>query len=471
MDNTVLSIQCTYPGASLSTLTFASYGNPSGTCPTFTKGSCDAANTSAIVTAACIGNPTCTIYPNTTTFSDPCFGTKKELRVVFTCSTGEGNAVCGVVPPPAPPSLPNFTASVEVDTGVTLGPMNVEPSIQVVSQHFLNRDSPIHDAAFATLRQLGARKVRFVPWVMYASPAVGELMPPSFPHTCGPQNWVGGQDSQPATLTCGAGGGRITSIDFASFGTPTGNCGGYATHPTCHAPNSTSVVAALCTGQESCVIPTAPGGVFGTPCAGDLWLAVQASCSGSPTLHTYWNFTAPDALLQDFWEAVDGNSSEPIPNFSTQPTWLYSPSDYNWRGNPDVPSDYTRGSAANVNTTALGEYYGRLYGYFKQGWMVDEAGVTHTRPSGPLNITLIEVFNEVDYEHGYTPELYTASFDAVVQGVRRAADPGKTISFVGLNLPNIDSGVKVAQWATYFLNTSNHAPDTRDALQYIGYHA
>jgi len=231
------------------------------------------------------------------------------------------------------------------------------------------------------------------------------------------------------------------------------------------------VVAALCTGKGSCVIPTAPGGVFGTPCAGDLWLAVQASCSGPPTLHTYWDFTAPDALLQDFWEAVDGNASEPIPNFSTQPTWLYSPTDYNWRGDPDAPRDYSRGPASSVNTTALGEYYGRLYGYFKRGWMVDEAGVTHTRPSGPLNITLIEVFNEVDYEHGYTPELYTASFDAVVQGVRAAADPGKTISFVGLNLPNIDSGAKVAAWATYFLNASNHATDARDALQYIGYHA
>jgi hypothetical protein len=157
---------------------------------------------------------------------------------------------------------------------------------------------------------------------------------------------------------------------------------------------------------------------------------------------------------------------------STQPTWIYSPNDYNWRSNPNAPSDYTRGSAANCNNTVLGEYYGRLYGYFLNGWMVDEAGNTHTRPGGPLNLSTIEIFNEVDYEHGYDVQQYTASFDAVVRGVRAAADPTHRIKFVGLSLPNIDGGAKVVEWATYFLNSSNHAPDVGgSALDYLGYHA
>ena len=408
---------------------------------------------------------------------------------------GHGS-VQGAPPPPAP-VLPNFTAAVAVDFGAALGPVRVEPSVQVVSQHLLFRDSPIHDASFATLQQLGARNVRFVPWVPYAIAGVAELMPPSFPHVCGPQNWIGGQEGIPAAIDCGPGGGKIVSIDFASYGTPGGNCGAYAVGA-CHAPNASAVVSALCVGQSSCSVPTANGGIFGTPCSGDTWLAVQATCE-TPVLHTYWNFSAPDALFTDFWEAVDGNSSEPIPNceqrhlrallppffrcglthcpsppparpVSTQPTWLYS-TDYNWRSNPDAPSDYTRGPAASVNNTLLGEYYGRLYGYFLNGFMVDEAGTTHTRPGGPLNLTTIELFNEVDYEHGYSVEQYTASFDAVVAGVRAAAGPERRIKFVGLNLPNIDSGQKVAQWASYFLNASNHAAEGGTALDYLGYHA
>jgi hypothetical protein len=88
-----------------------------------------------------------------------------------------------------------------------------------------------------------------------------------------------------------------------------------------------------------------------------------------------------------------------------------------------------------------------------------------------LNITIWEIFNEVDYEHGHTPQSYTLEFDAIVAGIRRIADPNKTISFVGMSLPNIDSQATVVAWSEYFLNASNHAAEARDALQYIGYHA
>lgn len=290
-------------------------------------------------------------------------------------------------------------------------------------------------------------------------------MPPS-QSLCAPQNWQTGSQIEPVTLDCGPGGGTIASIDFASFGQPSGNCGAYA-KSACHAARSSDVVTALCLGQASCVVPTDASAFGGAPCAGANYLAVSATCS-SKALYSYWNFSLPDAFFSDFWEAVDGDTSAPVPNFSTQPTWLYSPDDFNWPANPDEPRGYPRGPASACNNTLLGEYYGRLYGYFKTGSMVDESGVTHTRPAGPSNISIIEVFNEVDYEHGYDPVTYTAAFDAVVRGVRKHADPGKTIKFVGLNLPNIDSAATIIQWASYFLNASNHAPDTVDALDYIG---
>jgi hypothetical protein len=469
MQNTYCSFSCDDAGDVIDTIIFASYGTPSGSCPNFQTGSCNAANSTSVVEELCVGKQTCVVFPNTTTFSDPCFGTAKIFDAVLTCAKGPGSSTCGV--PPAPAEN-NFTTIVSIQDWSDITAINkVSPSIQVVTQHYLYRDSPIYDQSFKTLAMLGATNVRFVPWLTYASYGVGQLMPPTSPHLCGIQNWQGGQNNRPITLDCGFYGGVFTSIDFASFGQPTGNCGSYSTSSTCHAANSTQVVESICLGKSSCILPTAAGDLFGTPCTSNaLWLAVQATCSNKSAIHTYWNLTLPDQLFTDFWNAVDGDISEPIPNFSTQPTWLYSPTDYNWQGNPDQPADYTRGAAENCNTTLLGDYYGRLYGYFINGYFIDESGATITRPSGAAKIKQIEVFNEVDYEHGYTPQTYTKAFDAVVKGVRKYADPKETIHFVGLSLPNIDNGQTIVSWAEYFLNISNHDIEVTK-IDAIGYHA
>ena len=472
MQNTVMHASCTDAGATISAVLFASYGTPTGTCPAFTRGTCDAPTSASVVQAACVGKTECDVYPNTTSFSDPCFGTAKVLAVALACSTGAGSATCGVAPPPPPPPPPaNFSARVDVDFSRTTASVNAAPSIQVVSHHALWRTSPIHDQAFATLKQLGAQSVRFVPWVPYAQHGVGELMPPSYGGAlCGRQNWATGPQIEAETLDCGPFGGVIESVTFASFGQPTGNCGAYARSASCDAANSSAVVAALCVGKASCVVPTAAGGVFGTPCAGPNHLAVQLQCSNHSLVKAYWNMTLPDQFMSDWWDAVDGDNSFGLPNFSTQPTWLYSPTDYAWNADPAQPWDYSRGDHSNCNNSLLQDYYARLYGYFATGSMVDEGGVTHVRPGGALNIRQIEVFNEVDYEHGYDAPGYTAAFDAVVRGVR-SFDTQRKIRFVGMNLPNIDPASKVASWAAYFLNASNHDPACADALNYIGYHA
>lgn len=51
-------------------------------------------------------------------------------------------------------------------------------TLQVVVNPPLRRGSPIHDAAFRALRDLGADSVRFVPWLPYPRLAVAELEPP-----------------------------------------------------------------------------------------------------------------------------------------------------------------------------------------------------------------------------------------------------------------------------------------------------
>lgn len=57
------------------------------------------------------------------------------------------------------------------------------PTLQVVVNPMVQRGSPIHDGAFAALKDLGADFVRYVPWLPYPRLAVAELDPPSQHHT------------------------------------------------------------------------------------------------------------------------------------------------------------------------------------------------------------------------------------------------------------------------------------------------
>ncbi len=60
----------------------------------------------------------------------------------------------------------------------------------------------------------------------------------------------------------------FTSVEFASYGTPAGACGGF-TLGACHAANSVALTSAVFLGNNSGSI-TASNGVFGDPCGGTL---------------------------------------------------------------------------------------------------------------------------------------------------------------------------------------------------------
>ncbi|HEY4874014.1 MAG TPA: FUN14 domain-containing protein, partial [Puia sp.] len=53
------------------------------------------------------------------------------------------------------------------------------PTLQVVENPMLRKNSLIHDASFAALKNLGADYVRYVPWFPYTKMAVAELKPPT----------------------------------------------------------------------------------------------------------------------------------------------------------------------------------------------------------------------------------------------------------------------------------------------------
>lgn len=340
------------------------------------------------------------------------------------------------------------------------------------------RESSIHDLLFQRLTELNASYVRYVPWLPTPLLGVAELEPPSGTALCAGESVTEGAV---ATLSCGSTGGVIEEIEFASFGFHTGTCGAYSALPG-YTDLAKTVVKLRCLGQESCQV-AASNELLSSPSKSALpgaarRLVIQARCSNKTKQHTYWNFSLIDDMMLDYWTAVDGQSRPQIPNFSTPPTWLYDST--SWGYNTDcTPSNgckmggYEKGTApasAHGGLPALGDYYGRLLSWYKNGGFVDEYG-ERWESGHRLNITIWEVYNEVDYEHGHTPDSYTQDFDAIVQGIRTHADPNNTIAFAGMSLPNIDDTNTVVEWATYFLNESNHAPGARDALQYIGYHA
>ncbi|KAL9229169.1 hypothetical protein vseg_004665 [Gypsophila vaccaria] len=74
-------------GQSISSIQFASFGTPSGTCGSFFKGTCHAQDSHAIFEKACVGQQTCTVAISNMNFGgDPCPNVLKRLSVEAVCS-------------------------------------------------------------------------------------------------------------------------------------------------------------------------------------------------------------------------------------------------------------------------------------------------------------------------------------------------------------------------------------------------
>lgn len=84
------------------------------------------------------------------------------------------------------------------------------------------------------------------------------------------------------SLHCTAG-YSISSIKFASFGTPSGSCGNFQ-HGTCHAPSSLDVLEKECIGQQTCLVTVSSSNFGADPCPNTpKKLSVEALCSPKDT--------------------------------------------------------------------------------------------------------------------------------------------------------------------------------------------
>ncbi|XP_010274045.1 PREDICTED: beta-galactosidase 9 isoform X2 [Nelumbo nucifera] len=83
-------------GQTISTITFASYGTPQGSCRQFSMGNCHAPSSMSVVSEACQGKNSCSLNVSNAAFGvDPCHGIVKTLAVEANCisSTDSGPGV------------------------------------------------------------------------------------------------------------------------------------------------------------------------------------------------------------------------------------------------------------------------------------------------------------------------------------------------------------------------------------------
>ncbi|MCU0661384.1 MAG: carbohydrate-binding protein [Myxococcota bacterium] len=84
-ENQTASLACP-AGQTIASLSFASYGTPTGACPGgFALSSCHAASSLDKVKASCLAKPSCSVVAGNGVFGDPCGGTFKKLAIVYAC--------------------------------------------------------------------------------------------------------------------------------------------------------------------------------------------------------------------------------------------------------------------------------------------------------------------------------------------------------------------------------------------------
>ncbi len=179
---------------------------------------------------------------------------------------------------------------------------------------------------------------------------------------------------------------------------------------------------------------------------------------------TSWDFSHIDPTLDDFMKATDGHSV--ILNFSTIPAWMWKtdkPVTY-----PDDPNQvfwtYTQGTELrDPSMKEASEYFARLLAWYTKGGFTDELGKRH-ESGHHYRIAYWEVLNEIEFEHHWSPEMYTRFYDSVTAAMRKV-DPN--IKFMALALAQPSVG-KAPEMVEYFLNPANHKPGT--PMDFITYH-
>ncbi|KAI3904169.1 hypothetical protein MKW92_008658 [Papaver armeniacum] len=82
----VLQLECPSPNQVISSIKFASFGTPYGTCGTYGHGRCSSVKALTIVKEACVGLKSCQVEVSSKNLGDPCKDVPKSLAVEAVCA-------------------------------------------------------------------------------------------------------------------------------------------------------------------------------------------------------------------------------------------------------------------------------------------------------------------------------------------------------------------------------------------------
>ncbi|KAI3938953.1 hypothetical protein MKW92_030529 [Papaver armeniacum] len=82
----VLQLECPSPNQVISSIKFASFGTPYGTCGTYGHGRCSSVKALTIVKEACVGLKSCQVEVSSKNLGDPCKDVPKSLAVEAICA-------------------------------------------------------------------------------------------------------------------------------------------------------------------------------------------------------------------------------------------------------------------------------------------------------------------------------------------------------------------------------------------------
>jgi len=251
-ENMLFTLDCGLDGGVISSIAFASFGLPYGGCGAYGHNpSCDASNSTSILTEQCVGMSSCQLRATDSLFGDPCYGKKKWLSVQAVCSQAS-----------------TLNAAVEVPVGSTALirlPRLDLGSVVVMDQ---NLDMPVYSTSGGF-----NSKVPGITGAVYNSQINSvdvsvESGKYSLSMSGSPGTYVCGVAAENAnlSLTCPSS-TVITHVYFSSFGISPSTCSNSPafTIGSCHAGTSTVVMERACLGQSSCTV-SASDAVFGDPC-------------------------------------------------------------------------------------------------------------------------------------------------------------------------------------------------------------
>jgi len=258
-ENSVMSFTCGGDGI-IQKVLFASFGTPYGECGGFSDNStCNAQSTVDIVNNLCIGQPSCSINVDDTTFGDPCYGTVKRMYAEVFCSNPETYFLNVQIPA-------NTNGEIHVSK-LAFSDLEIQESGVTVwqQQNYVAGEAGIiegyDDGNGEIVFETGSGDYTFQ---VTGNPGVSVCASVA--------------EHQTLDLSCPSG-YLIATVPFASFGNTSDDGCDTTTYGACHAGSSRYTVEQSCLGMNSCSV-LAEDWIFGEPCFGTFkTLKAQVICT------------------------------------------------------------------------------------------------------------------------------------------------------------------------------------------------